>query len=95
MTSDWEDLIAESVNLADRMATQIPPLLASPDLTPEQASTLYDNVNARCLKIEKMIDEMEAAGADQDLLDAADDVDEMWATIAEAIIERISLFPKQ
>jgi hypothetical protein len=43
----------------------------------------------------EMIDEIEAAGAAQDLLDAAFDVDEIWATIAEGLIERILIFPKQ
>lgn len=41
----------------------------------------------------EMIDEIEAAGAAQDLLDAAFDVDEIWATIAEGLIERILISP--
>lgn len=89
MAADWFHQIRESQLLADRMAEQIPQLLADPDLTPAQANDIFVNVHHYCLRIERMIEEMEHHEVSDNLLDAAENLDDKWNRIAEVVADRL------
>lgn len=89
MAAHWLETIRESGELAKRMATEVPKVLGNPDLTTEQANQLFNSINKHCLDVERLIDEMEDEDADEAMLDAAESLDDMWATIAEAVAEKL------
>lgn len=66
------------------MGREIPTILADPDLTLDQAATLYQSVDKSCQAMEDLMFRLEDAAVDDATYKAAEAAQEIWDTLGEA-----------
>ncbi|WFU49136.1 hypothetical protein [Sinorhizobium terangae] len=92
MTYEWQDALLGEGDLARRAAALVPRLLAHPAVTLDQVSRLRGHIDDCIGRLGTLLAEMENAGADQVLLEAAHTAREAWQSLAHKAAERSRLF---
>jgi len=82
MNSKYNERIELSRNKAQHISPRIVEILDDPELTTEKANKLLAAVNIQCLEVSRLASEMKAAGADDSMNEAAQQLETVWNGIA-------------
>ncbi|WP_454917276.1 hypothetical protein [Xanthobacter sediminis] len=90
MPKDWLSIIKERGEVVKGIARDVPPMLAAPDLTLDQATRLYQVLEGHAQAIEQLVADLEEDEAPDEFIEAADSLDDMMSDIAAAAAERMA-----
>lgn len=71
------------------MAREIPPILADPELTHDQAAALFQSVDKNCQAMDDLMARLDEAEVDDATYEAAEAAQEIWDTLGEATASRM------
>lgn len=88
MAVDWRAALAEQAEVVTRTAENVPRALADPRITREQARTIYKRVVEGSQAFEQFLELMAENCDDDDLYDAAEQLDDIWSKLVILAAER-------
>ncbi|SCW72978.1 hypothetical protein SAMN02927900_04233 [Rhizobium mongolense subsp. loessense] len=89
MAVDWFATLAEQGDIAKSKEVQVTTLLAMPSLPIEMATLLYSDVEKGAQAFGRILSEMENADIDDELLEAADTLADIWSRLSVASVNKV------
>jgi len=89
MAVDWLATVQEHGEIVQRMAATVPEVLSDPDLTFDQASLLYRDVEQGAQDFDKILEHMGEVDVDEALVEAAEALETIWARLSVATANRV------
>ena len=86
---DWLELITEQGEVAQRMAANVPKVLGDPKLSLEDATKLYNIVEAGAQDLDELADKMDEFDLDEALFEAVEALQSIWDKLSVASANRV------
>ena len=87
--TDWLEILKEQAETGNRMARDVPKMLADPDITPEQVKVLFGALEKQAEFAEALSAALEKIGHDFAIVKAAETLEERYADLAAAVAEKL------
>jgi hypothetical protein len=87
--TDWLQILKEQTKTGERMARDVPKMLADPDITPEQVKVLFGALEKQAQFAETLSAALEKIGHDFTIVKAAETLEERYAELAAAVAEKL------
>lgn len=87
--TDWVNILREQSATGERMASEVPAMLANPDITEAQVKTLFSELEKQAVFVEKLRQALEKFGHDFPVITAAERLEERYADLAACAAERL------
>ncbi|WEX75066.1 hypothetical protein PYH37_000399 [Sinorhizobium numidicum] len=89
MAVDWATTLREQNEVASMFARQLPLIIGAPDLTIQQAQSLYQTAERSASAVDRTVAEMKTAKVGGDLLEAAEALQDLWAQLSLASFDTL------
>jgi hypothetical protein len=87
--ADWLEIFKQQTETGNRMAQEVPKVLADPNVTAEQVKALFQALEKQAEFVERLTAALEKFGYDFDIVDAAGTLEERYAELAAAAAEKL------
>jgi hypothetical protein len=89
MAIDWVSTLQEQADFAKEIADDVAKTLDNPHLTISQAFRLYRTVEQGAQTFDRIIDEMQQHGLEDELIDVADNIADTWTDLSLTAINKL------
>lgn len=89
MTLDWIGILKEQTEIAQRLAVNVPAALLSRDLTLDQASRLYRDVEHGAQAFDALADKMQDHDLDEGALNLIETIEDVWTSLSVAAANKV------
>jgi hypothetical protein len=88
-TTDWLDMLKEQTRTGEQMGTQVPEMLAKPEITLDQVKALFQALETQAEFVERLTAILEDNGYDFDIISAAERLEDKYADLAAEVAEKL------
>jgi predicted trehalose synthase len=89
MATDWNSVLKERGDIAKEIIRNVPPMLADPALTLDQATRLYHLLEQRAQEAEELAHALDQAEQSDELIEAAEALEDVFSDLAAAAAEKM------
>ncbi|MBI1620179.1 hypothetical protein IOD40_05820 [Aquamicrobium sp. cd-1] len=89
MHTNWLQRIRQNEAMAKRLEREIPTVLGDPAITFDHAKRMIEAIDQHSAEVERLMDALETAGVTDDVIDAAERMEERWNALRGSIQERL------
>ena len=91
MSIDWAAVLKGQAEIAQRLARDVSAALGSPDLTLNEASQIYSDVDTGAQAFDGIVDKMKDFNVDDTLSDIAETIEDILARLLTAAANKVRI----
>ena len=95
MSQEWHDELKSRGAFAAGLAQEIPTLLKDRTISAAQVAVLLDSLIRNIEHFDEFVEQMKACDVDQSLLNAAESIQRLYASIIEGVTNRLTFLQKR
>lgn len=92
--TDWLAILKQQTTTGDQMSREVPDMLENPDISEEQVSTLFSELERQADFVEKLRAALEKSGHDFSVVKAAERLEERYGDLAASVAEKLKAMRK-
>jgi hypothetical protein len=89
MSIDWAAVLKGQAEIVQRLARDVPAALGSPDLTLNEASQIYSDVEHGAQAFDAIVDKMKDFDVDEALFDVAESIEDILGKLSLAAANKV------